>query len=71
MSKKITVTEEEKKKQKGLKKKAIYTEDLIKIINKAEIKFYREVDIPKTETGITNKAKSLLKKYKEKLEKNK
>jgi len=55
--------------QKKLKERAEYSEELIKIINNTEIKFYREVDIPKTETGITNKAKKLLEEYKEKLKK--
>jgi len=62
---------EKNEKQKELKVRAEYSEELIKIINNTEIKFYREVDIPKTETGITNKAKKLLQKYKEKLEKEK
>lgn len=57
--------------QKKLKERAEYSEELIKIINNTEIKFYREVDIPKTETGITNKAKKLLEEYKEKLKKKK
>lgn len=52
-----------------LKKRAEEQEELIKIINNTEIKFYREVDIPKTDKGITNKAKELLKKYKESIEK--
>ena len=56
-------------KQDKLKKRADYTEELIKIINNTEIKFYREKDIPKTKTGISNKAKELLKKYKTKLKK--
>ena len=53
--------------QKKLKERAEYSDELIKIINNTEIKFYREVDIPKTETGITNKARKLLKEYKERL----
>lgn len=59
------------KNQEELKKRAEYTEELIKIINNTEIKFYREVDIPKTDTGITNKAKKILEEYKEKLKKKK
>ena len=59
------------KEQEKLKERAEYTEELIKIINNTEIKFYREVDIPKTDTGITNKAKKLLQEYKEKMMKKK
>jgi len=50
-----------------LKRRAEYTEILIKIINNTDIKFYRDKDIPKTENGITNKAKQLLEKYRSKL----
>lgn len=57
------------KKQDKLKKKAEYQDELIKIINNTEIKFYREIDIPKTELGVTNKAKKLLNEYKNKLNK--
>lgn len=60
---------ENSEEQKKLKERAEYSEELIRIINNTEIKFYREVDIPKTETGITNKAKKLLEEYKEKLKK--
>jgi len=71
MAKKIELTKEQLELQEKLKPRAKYSEELIKIINNTEIKFYREVDIPKTETGITNKAKKLLEEYKEKLEKEK
>lgn len=57
------------KEQEKLKERAEYTDELIKIINNTEIKFYREKDIPKTENGITNKAKQLLEKYKLKMKK--
>ena len=69
--KKIELTKKEKELQDKLKPRAEYCDELIKIINNTEIKFYRDVDIPKTETGITNKAKQLLEKYKESLKKSK
>lgn len=71
MEKKIQLTEKEIKEQKKLRPRALYSEKLIKIINNTEIKFYREVDIPKTKTGITNKAKKLLEEYKTKMKKDK
>lgn len=66
---KIVLTEEEEKEQEELKRKAKEQEELLKIVNNTEIKFYREKDIPKTESGISSKAKELLDKYKEKLKK--
>lgn len=63
------LTKEELEEQEKLLKKVREQEELLKIINNTEIKFYREKDIPKTESGITNKAKELLEKYKEKLKK--
>lgn len=56
-----------KDKQEELKKRAKEQEELLKIINNTEIKFYREKDIPKTDTGISSKAKELLEKYKGKI----
>jgi len=52
--------------QKKLKKQATLTDEFIRIVDKIKIE---DKDVPKTEKGMTSKAKELLERVERKLEK--
>ena len=52
-----------------LKERAEYTERMLEIINNTEIKWRTERDKPKTELGVSNKAKKLIEEYTKKAKK--